>query len=71
MGVKPAPKGPAIDSDDPENPTTHNRATHFDDACRSDTPTRVAPGRPTYAAGTQQMRASLGSPTILAIEHKQ
>ena len=52
--------------------TTRQRTTakHSADVCRSDAPARVAPGCPTYAAGTQQMRASLGSPTTRAIEHK-
>ena len=82
MGVKTAAKGPAISRDDPEqadltqerpphNPTTHDRATHSANACRSDAPARVAPGYPTYAASTQKMRASLGSPTTRAIEHEQ
>ena len=63
MGVKPATKGPAISRDGPgqadltrespsQNPTTHDRATHSADAFRWDAPARVAPGYPTYAAGT-------------------
>ena len=52
------------------NPTTRHRATHSADACQSGAPTRVAPSCPAYAAGTQQMRASLGGPTTRDVEHE-
>ena len=81
MGVKPMATRPAINRDDPgradltresptHNPTTQDSATHSADACRADAPARVTPGCPTYAAGTQQTRASPGSPTTRAIEHE-
>ena len=81
MGVRPAAKGPAINRDDPgqtdlaresppHNLTTQDRKTHSGNACRSYAPARVAPSCPTYAAGTQQMRASLGGPTTRAVKHK-
>ena len=81
MGVQPAAKGPVINRDDPgqadlareslqHNPTTHDHATHSADTFGLDTPARVAPGCPTYAAGTQQMRVSLGGPTTRAVAHE-
>ena len=72
IGVKPAAKGPAISRDDPwqaelaqksspHNPTTHDRATHSANACRSDAPARVPPDYPTSAPGTQRCRPVLAA----------
>ena len=78
MGVKPTAEGPAISHDDPgqaklarvgppQNLTTHSRAAHPANACRSGAPARVAPD---FCSGRPRMRASLGSPTSRAKEHE-
>ena len=80
MGVKPAAKRPAISRDDPgqadlaqegppQIPTTHGRAAHPANACRSGAPARVALDYPTSAAGTHECGPALAAqqPVLLSI----
>ena len=81
MGVKPAAKGSAISRNDPrqanlaregppQNLTTHGRAAHPADACRSDAPARVALGYPTSAARAHECGPALAAlqPVLLSTD---
>ena len=81
MGVKPAAKRPAIDRDNPRQADLEREsplAQPNDARPRNTLLPRLLVGRagdsgtelPAYAAGIQQMRASLGGPTTGDIEHE-
>ena len=81
MDVKPVAAGPAVNEDEPRQadlaqedplvqPDNRDRATHSTNAHRSGTPARKASNCSAHAADTQQMRATLGSPTAHDVEHQ-
>ena len=45
----------------PQNPTTHGRAAHPADACRTGAPPRVALGYPTSAADAREYGPALAA----------